>query len=89
MSIDQFLTNCRLVYSSEYQKYIQAKKQHDLSEFYACKKLDSYIYTRLAGDTNKKIRQQIAEKITGGKVPFYRSGVHELQKLILEYIKLC
>ena len=88
MSIDQFLTNCKLEYCIEYQKVLQAKKPEDYAVFCACKKLDTYIYNKLAGEKNKSIRQKIAEKITGGKVPLYRSGVHEMQRLILEYIKL-
>lgn len=88
MSIDQFLTSCKLEYCIEYQKVLQYKKPEDYAVFCAGKKLDTYIYNKLAGEKNKLIRQKIAEKITGGKVSLYRSGVHDLQKLILEHIKL-
>jgi IS1 family transposase len=87
MSIDQFLINCRLEYCIEYQKHIQAQKPTELAIFYAVKKLDSYVYTKLAGDRNKSIRQKIVEKITGQKTPYYKSGVHELQKMIINQIK--
>lgn len=81
MTIDQFLINCVNVYITEF-KYLLEKNDIEYSKYWAEKKLNSYIYERLSGNRNKKIRQQIAEKITGQKTPFYKSGIHEIQNLI-------
>jgi len=48
---------------------------------------DFYVYNYLSGNANKKVRQEIIQKITGTKYPVAQCGINRLIELVDEYCK--
>jgi len=89
MTIDSYLSELKKFYQLKYNQTLEkhGEKNKEYAEFWAQKETETKIYNTLCGDRNKELRQKIAEKITGEKTPFYKSAVHDLQKMIIQNMK--
>lgn len=48
---------------------------------------DFYVYNYLSGNANRKLRQEIIQKITGTKYPVAQCGISRIIELVDEYCK--
>jgi len=85
MTLDQFFENCKLKYSDELERLSKENQNTEYAKYWAEKKVSNYIYQMLAGKSSKDTRKNIAEMITGQKTPYYKSGIHEIEKLIINH----